>query len=336
MNRPLLRLLWTLLAAPALTAAEPPRFGEVIDLVRSNLAGISAGELNDAVIGGLLERLHPRVLLLTNGVDAATDTNPPPPLIARTNLFDSRYLHCRVGRVEAGLAGALQEALAAAAASNTLQGVIIDLRFAGGGDFAEAGRAADLFVAEAQPLLSWGGERFTATAKTNTDIAPLALVVNRETRGAAEALAAALQAARAGVVIGAPTAGEAALFRELPLSTGQRLRVAVAPVEVGPAAKPVPASGVQPDIAVSTPAAEERRFLDDPFRATATSTARAAAARAPRLTEADLVRLHQSGQAPGPGRSRRSDPPPPQVTDPALVRALDLLKGLALLEPRSP
>ena len=52
------------------------------------------------------------------------------------------------------------------------------------------------------------------------------MLVNGETRGAAEALAAALHQAGAGLIIGSPTAGAATSFKEFPLSNGERLRVA--------------------------------------------------------------------------------------------------------------
>jgi hypothetical protein len=53
-----------------------------------------------------------------------------------------------------------------------------------------------------------------------------------------------------------------------------------------------------------------------------------------RINEAELVRAQREGREPGDetNRTARPEPPRPVVTDPALVRALDLLKGLALVQ----
>jgi carboxyl-terminal processing protease len=338
MNRALRSLLLSaVLIAPAVRAADPPRFGEVLDLVRSNLAGISESQLNAAVVQGLIDQLQPRVFLLTNGTTTAGTPAATPAFVSRTNVFESAFAYLRIDRVTDGLAEAVRAGVAATAATNTLKGLVLDLRFTPGEDFREAGRVADLFVGAAQPLLDWGEGEIAATEKTNALSLPLAVLVNAETRGAAEALAAAIQETRTGLVIGRPTAGQAAVFREWPLSTGQRLRVAVAPVKAGGGGRIVPATGLTPDITITPAAADERKYFDDPYRPLEGSAARTNASRSPRLTEADLVRLHREGIDPASARLRRPDAPPaPQVTDPALVRALDLLKGLAVVESRQP
>lgn len=341
MNRvPRLLALPLLIAALTACAGDPPRFGEVLDLVRSNLAGVTETQLNAAVVNGLIEQLAPRVFLRTNETDTAASADGPDPL-SRSNVFDTGFAYLRVGRVATNLQQRVQGGLATLAATNTLKGLVLDLRFAGGTDFAEAGRVADLFVPEAQPLLDWGEGVVSGTDKTNAVDLPLAVLVNGETRGAAEALAAALQECRAGLVIGRPTAGEAAVFRELPLSTGQRLRIAVAPVKAGRAGRMVPATGLVPDITVAPAPAEERKHYEDPYRPLAGGATRAAAGRTPRISEAELVRLHREGLDPAQAaRPRRPEaavaPAAPAVTDPALVRALDLLKGLAVVESRQP
>jgi hypothetical protein len=335
--RRLLRLLCCAALAfglgPARTG-EPPRLDEVLEVVRTHLAGGTEAELNAAAVNGLLEQLRPRVFLVTNTPpDPAAE---PPVLLARTNLFDGAIASLRVGRVARGLAGAIRATLEAWSTTTTLQGLVLDLRFTEGEDFAAAGRVADLFVAEPQALLEWGDERFKATAKTNALPLRLAVLVNRETRGAAEALAAALHEVRAGLILGSPTAGQAAVYREFPLSTGQRLKVAVAHVKVGPGGKTLAFSGLTPDIQVEVPPADERRYVEDPFYIAATTGPRSGAgSRAPRLTEADLVRIHREGLGSAGARTRREETPPaPRVTDPVLQRALDLLKGLAVLETR--
>jgi hypothetical protein len=61
------------------------------------------------------------------------------------------------------------------------------------------------------------------------------------------------------------------------------------------------------------------------------------ATRHPRLNEAELVRERREGisEADMPALRER-DPERPLVNDPALARALDLLKGLALVRQSQP
>lgn len=330
----LVGLGWAGAAAPV-RSAEPPRLEEVLPLLRQHLTGVSEAELNAAAVGGLLERLRPRVFLLTN--PAPETTEAPPPLLARSNLFEGGLAVVGVGRVAPGLAPALRATLEAWHAATNLHGVVLDLRFADGEDFTSAAQVVDLFLTEPQPVLEWAEHRFDATAKTNALSWRLAVLANRETRGAAEALAAALHELRLALVLGSPTAGEAAVYREFPLRTGQRLRLAVAPVKVGPGGRLLPFDGFTPDIRVDVPAEDERRYVENPFDAPPAAATPLAAARMPRLTEADLVRMHRDGLGgAAPRRPRAETPPTPRVTDPVLARALDLLKSLAILESREP
>ncbi len=312
---------------------EPPPLDEVLGLVRAHLSGCTEAELNAAAVSGLLDRLRPRVLLLSAEADNAENAKP---LLARTNLFEEAIACLRVGRVAEGLAEAIQNTLTGWDTDGRLHGLVLDLRFAGGEDYAAAAAVADLFASEAQPLLEWGNRAVRATTKTNALALRLAVLINRETRGAAEALAAVLREIRAGLLLGSATAGEASVYQNFPLSTGQQLRVAVAPVRVGPGGKTLTTAGVTPDIRVEVPLADEQRYAEDPYFASAPATARAPA-RLPRLTEADLVRLHREGMEGNLPRPRREEPlATPRITDPVLQRALDLLKGLAVLDIRTP
>ncbi len=315
-------------------AAEPPSLEEVLTVLRTHLAGVSQSELEAAAVRGLLEQLRPRVFLLPAA--AVAPEAPPAPLLARTNLFDGGVACLRVGRVAAGLAAAVRETLAGWNAQTNLQGVVLDLRFAGGDDLVAAGEVVDLLLAEARTVLAWEEQQFRSTAKTNPLNARVAVLVNGETRAAAEALAAALHEERLALMLGTPTAGEHAVYREFPLRGGQRLRVAVAALRVGAGERVLPPGGLTPDIRIEVPAEEERRWVEDPFYVGAAS--RPAGSRPARLTEADLVRLHREGLSgtPPPRPRREEASTGPRVRDPVLVRALDLLKSLAIIEARQP
>jgi hypothetical protein len=148
-----------------------------------------------------------------------------------------------------------------------------------------------------------------AAAKAAADLfapkqLPLAVLVNTETRGAAAALATDLREARDGLVLGG-TAGE-----------------------------------LKPDIAMTSNLADEKQFIENPYAAPSAGGTNASAATNGNLatfidhtSEADLVREkikdgEQDEDSPPP---RPTEPQTPYIHDPALARAVDLIKALAVV-----
>jgi hypothetical protein len=222
------------------------------------------------------------------------------------------------------------------------------LRFAGGDDYAAAAATADCFLNSDQPLLDWGAGPVRATPKTNAITTPVAILVNSETTGAAEALAAAMREAGVGLILGSPTASRAYLFKDFPLSNGETLRIATARVKLADGA-PL-ARGLQPDIAVDSTLADEREYLTDPYKvlhppaANPSETNSDLAADEPSshrpTNEAELVREHATGGSLEDDVTDQSpstaQPTPPVINDATLARALDLLKGLAVIQLSHP
>src|SRR5205823_11876998 len=95
---------------------------------------------------------------------------------------------------------------------------------------------------------------------------PVAVLVNRETGGAGEALAAVMRDTGAGLILGGATVGRAMIGQEYPLKNGQRLRIATSPVRVGDGTA-LSSQGLKPDIEVAASLEDERAYLDDPYGA---------------------------------------------------------------------
>lgn len=318
-----------------------PDFREVYDLLKEHLTGVSETELNRAAVEGLLSNLRGKVTLITP--DRAAEEAAASPLAAKTVLLEGDVAYFRAGRVADGLAQEIREAHQQLSATNKLKGLVLDLRFAGGGDFSAAAAAADLFVAKARPLLDWGEGLVKSKEKEDAIKLPVAVLVNRDTSGAAEALAAVLRETGSGLILGGTTAGGAMTPKEHPLKTGQRLRIANVPVKLGDGT-PMSAQGVKPDIEVSVAVNEERAYLEDPYANRPRTGAGSVAAtvvdgtnrppRRPRISEADLVRERREGTNLNledftAVRDRESQKP--LLRDPVLARAVDLLKGLAVV-----
>jgi hypothetical protein len=131
---------------------------------------------------------------------------------------------------------------------------------------------------------------------------PLAILVNSRTRGAAAKLAMDLRMARAGLIFGGAT------------------------------------KNLQPDISISVNVEAEKSFLENPFGTLSQSETNSSATNnflsfVDHTSEADLVRAKiKDGEEDGSlAPERPTEPQKPFIRDPVLARAVDLIKGLAIV-----
>ena len=132
---------------------------------------------------------------------------------------------------------------------------------------------------------------------------PLAILVNGQTRGAAAALAAELRKHRAGLIFGGATAP------------------------------------THPDIVVATNPDNERAFMENsyaepvPDGTNAPTNTNSLLPFVDHTSEADLVRakIKDGGEFEPASAGRASEPSKPFIRDPVLARAVDLIKGLAIV-----
>jgi len=138
---------------------------------------------------------------------------------------------------------------------------------------------------------------------------PLAVLVNGETRNGAVKLVELLQNAHEGLIFGSTTSGTKSW---------------------GP---------VQPDIAVTVKPDDEKMFFENPFGTLAQDETNSAASTnsfisfVDHTTEADLVRekIKDGDQAENSEPPHASEPQKTFIRDPVLARAVDLIKGLAIV-----
>ena len=324
-------------------AAEPAPFQELFNVIKANLVGVSEADLNRAAVNGLIQQLGSQVSIVGDDAPAGS-TNSTPMLTSA--VFDRFYGYVRISRVAPGLDREFTNAIQRLTATNKIKGIVLDLRFAGGQDYAAAVGVADQFFPDEQPLIDWGEGWKKSTSKAEAIVKPVALLVNRQTSGAAEALAGMLRLSEVGLLIGTNTAGQASKFKEFTLSNGQRLRVAVAPVKVANE-KALSNAGLKPDIQVDVNSEDEQVWYEDAYRVLPKSgrltggtneVSLLVTNRPPRrrLNEAELVRMRSEGanvdSDPASTAARRGEIQPPILNDPSLARAIDLLKGLAVVQ----
>lgn len=325
-----------------------PDFKEVYELLRTNLGGMDEKTLNQAAVQGLLTQLEGRAVLVGADPDSPASTNGPS---VSSSIYDRHYGYLRVNRLGAEADRQFRSEYGKLA-TNRLKGLVIDLRYSAGQNYGAAVAIADMFLANEQPLLDWGEGMRNSSSKSNPINMPVALLVNRKTSGAAEALAGMMRQAEIGLVLGSKTAGQASIAKEFELSNGQRIRIGTTPVKLAEG-KFLPGSGLAPDIAVDVSGEDELAYYADAFKNLSRSNRLAATSgistnevslsltnrRPRRVNEAELVRMQREGESfefPTNSPQREAPSGPPTVQDPVLGRAIDLLKGLAVVQQFRP
>ncbi len=315
----------------ATTPLPAPDLPQVREILRTNLPEVTSGELDRYAFEGILQGLRAKVWL------AAEQAAPSGPALGKSLRLEGDVAYVRLLRVLPTSVEEMAALCRAMNATNSLIGLVLDLRFAGGDDYAAAMGIVDLFLREEKSLLNAGGGVLKSTAKADPLPWPVAVLINGETMGAPEALAAVLRETGTGLLLGNPTRGAAVGTKEFQLNNGQRLRIAATPVQLLGATE-TPVGRVKPDIEVTVTPAAERVYLSDPYAVLQSGNngelliSTNAPMRRPRTTEADLVRAHRNENQPGEVQPPRElEPEQPVIRDPALARAVDLLKGLAVV-----
>jgi len=325
---------------------------EIIGLLKSHYVDASQLDqkrLTDATVNGLLKALGTGAQLLSaeeakaKPVAAIQSRVPAGQRLARAEVIDPKIGYLRLADVEQAAVAELDAELAKFAAAR-LTGYVLDLRFADGTNFAAAAALAGRFLRDSQELFTIKSSDkppvpFRSDAQANSKLAnaPLMILVNNSTRGAAEVLAGALRGQDRGIVIGAATAGDALAWQDLPLSDGRVLRVATAKIAL-PKGDIFPA-GVTPDVPVKMDAKIEQDAVLNSTNTTLTASLTAEQTHK-MMTEADLVKYHRGEALDLPGGKSSTNKTngangekikDAAVRDVVLQRAVDILKGIRVL-----
>ena len=129
--------------------------------------------------------------------------------------------------------------------------ILLDLRDVSGGDPEEGMRLANFFINQGV-LGSLEGQKFpkqtfNADPARYISGAPLAVLVNRGTYGAAELTASAIEGAKRGDVVGERTFGEGSVQKTIDLPDGSALLLTVAKYQ-GPDGKKIQDEAVVPTV----------------------------------------------------------------------------------------
>lgn len=239
--------------------------GDVIESIGDQ----STRELSLAVIRMMLEgkpgssvslslvrprKPDPDKVTLTRSITAA-------PAIGEQQYENASILYLKPGELTTARVDEIASKLKGAGKNRK---VVLDLRDCANGEASEGLRLANFFVNQGT-LATLEGQKypsqtFTADASKFITSAPLAVLVNRGTYGAAELAADAILGAKRGDVVGERTFGEGSLQKTIELPDGGALLLTVAKYE-GPDGKKIQDNAVTPTVQVGQ--ATEDEFEDN-------------------------------------------------------------------------
>ena len=186
-------------------------------------------------------------------------------LVVAPALSEQQYENSTILYLKPGVLSAarVDEIAAQIKSSGKNRKVILDLRDCSAGDPAEGIRLANFFINQGT-LATLEGQKFStqtfaADSSKFLTSAPLVVLVNRGSYGAAELTADAPKSAKRGDVVGERTFGEGSVQKTIELPDGAALLLTVAKYE-GPDGKKIQDEAVTPTVQAGQPADDD---LDD-------------------------------------------------------------------------
>jgi carboxyl-terminal processing protease len=205
-----------------------------------------------------------------------------------------------------------------------LDGLVLDLRNNPGGVLNGAVAVSDAFLTKGMIVYTEGRIadsklRFNATPDDILDGAPLVVLVNQGSASASEIVAGALQDQKRAIIMGAKTFGKGSVQTILPLSNDSALKLTTARYYT-PSGRSIQAEGITPDIPL------------EPVRVSAVDK------EIEPLKEANLSKHLTNGKSDDKDKSggdeANGEASKLLKDDYMLYEALNLLKGLAILQAR--
>lgn len=236
---------------------------QILDALRTNYVDARAltnDELNQAAIKGLLAKLGPGVRLQTRSEFERAEPVRP----FRYDVVSNRFSYIRLGTLKENSLSQLDNALSESRSRN-VEGLIIDLRTVSeDSDYDLANSVLSRFISNGERTFELT-EKGTSESKNFTAKSaplyqgPIAVLVDRQTAGAAEVIAGVLKTKQRALLIGQPTAGRAVKYKTEPMGN---LVISVAQSEVQIAGLPlIFPEGLIPDIVVNMPQETENQIL---------------------------------------------------------------------------
>jgi carboxyl-terminal processing protease len=248
----------------------------------------------------------------------------------KSRMLDPGYGYVRISQFQSRTGENLREAIAKLEdeAEGPLHGLVLDLRNNPGGVLSAAVSVSDAFLKDGIIVYTEGRLddaklKFNAKPTDMLDGAPMVVLVNGGSASASEIVAGALQDHQRAIIMGQKTFGKGSVQTILPMDNGSALKLTTAKYYT-PSGVSIQATGISPDIEL-----ENLKLADSESSTTS------------RVKEADLAR-HLQGDGEkrqdndeSKGATADKEKTPLARRDYAVFEALNLLKGLAILQKQT-
>jgi C-terminal processing protease CtpA/Prc len=297
-------------------------------------AKLTDDEVARATVQGLLGRLGAGVRILDAPAAASRTVSA-----FRSEVISGKTLYLRVGTLSGDNLARCDAALHEHAGTG-VAAVVVDLRATPpSNDFQSAARLCERFCPKGKVLFTIRKpnakrEQLFTSREDPRFTGVVVVLVDANTGGAPEVVAAVLRTDAKAMVIGQQTSGEAVEFTDLPLPSGKLLRVATAEV-VLPGGTDIFPGGVKPDLPVEVPqettdavlAAELEKGVADALAET----------ERPRMNEAALVAgTNPELEALASAQRHKGEKSQTPLRDAVLQRAVDFVTALAVYGAKPP
>ncbi len=237
----------------------------------------------------------------------------------RERWLEPGFAYLRISQFQQKTGEDVKASIEKLMAEQPLKGLVLDLRNNPGGVLGASVDVAGLFmesgnVVYTEGRLSNAAQNYAAAAGDLTDGTPLVVLINRGSASASEIVAGALQDHARGVVMGTQSFGKGSVQTVLPISESRAVKLTTARYFT-PNGRSIQAEGIKPDIVVERAKVET---FDESGR----------------VSEKDLARHLDNTSAQEAVESQASKGLISR--DNQLYEALILLKGLNIINPRSP
>jgi len=244
----------------------------------------------------------------------------------RSRTLEPGYGYVRISTFQQRTGESLNEAIETLKKDNdgTLNGLVLDLRNNPGGLLNAAVEVSDSFITKGLIVYTDGRipdskQKFSAKPRDILKGAPLIVLVNGGSASASEIVAGALQDHHRAVILGSKTFGKGSVQTVMPLTDSTAVKMTTARYFT-PSGRSIQAEGIVPDITIDRVKVTTSENADfEPLR------------------EQDLSKHISNGngktdeEIPQEAAKEKADDAPLAVTDYTLSEALNLLKGIHIL-----
>ena len=243
----------------------------------------------------------------------------------KQRMLEEGYGYIRISTFAARTGPSLKEAISALKVENDgdLKGLVLDLRNNPGGLLDAAVEVSDAFITKGLIVYTEGrikdsSQKFNAKPDDYLKGAPLVVLVNGGSASASEIVAGALQDHKRAVILGTKTFGKGSVQTVMPLTNDTAVKMTTARYFT-PSGRSIQAEGIVPDITMAS--VKISNGEDNAFAL---------------LREQDLTKHldNPNVTTEKPENEADKDTTPLAVKDYALSEALNLLKGINILNPR--